>query len=439
MEKRALCVVLSAVLLTSGSYITALCAKKAKLSTNKFTLNEGEKKKIVIKNKNKKAVYTFTSSSKKVASVTKKGVVTAKSKGRAKITVKEAVKKNGKKSLRKVGVVNVKCRSNEDVMSLATVFPANTPATQQPDEKKDIIPAPVPTDYVTAEPTPDMYTKTVMSVYVTDKEVYSVNGSTCNVTMQYFSGSVDGDFFNGNTISDGSVVFKDYKEGDNVYCARYMLSGTDDEGKPCRIFIEDNGKENKDGSFISKPVIITDSESLSWLETADIQGRVTDSGNGEKIIDIVWNQANTEPVNFREVVIPDDTKDYSKEIFVFAIDIGSSDEVKGRNGNASMIHFRGSSDCDAFKGKIISECADTRLQYSGQIQTLSARYILEGTDAEGDACKIYVENNGIDDNGMVTEPVIITDNPDFAWIETAPLHGTVSWGSKLNIHMWTTP
>ncbi len=40
---------------------------------------------------------------------------------------------------------------------------------------------------------------------------------------------------------------------------------------------------------------------------------------------------------------------------------------------------------------------------------------------------------------MVTEPTIITDNPDFAWVETAPLHGTVSWGSKLNIHMWTTP
>lgn len=104
-----------------------------------------------------------------------------------------------------------------------------------------------------------------------------------------------------------------------------------------------------------------------------------------------------------------------------------------------MIHFRGSSDCAAFKGKIVSECADTRLQYSGQVQTLSARYILEGTDADGDPCKIYVENNGIDDNGMVTEPTIITDNPDFAWVETAPLHGTVSWGSKLNIHMWTTP
>ena len=57
---------------------------------------------------------------------------------------------------------------------------------------------------------------------------------------------------------------------------------------------------------------------------------------------------------------------------------------------------------------------------------------------KGNPCKIYVENNGIDDNGMVTEPIIITDSPEYAWIETAPLHGTVSWGAKLNIHMWTT-
>lgn len=443
MGKRALCIVLSAALVLSSNYMTASGAKKAKLSSKRITLNEGEKKKIVIKNKNKKAVYSFTSSAKKVASVTKKGVVKAKSEGKAKITVKEAVKKNGKKAVRKVGVVTVTCTNNDKVKVTTapaiTGNPTSVPSTQPPVVNIDTTSTPVPTNEPTPEPTPDVYTKTVMSVYVTDKEVYSVNGSTCDVTMQYFNGSADGDFFNGKTTSDGSVVFKDYKEGDNIYCARYMLSGTDDTGKQCRMFIEDNGIEDTSGNFVSKPIIITDSESLSWLETADIQGRVTDLGNGEKVIDIVWNESNTEPVDFREVVRPDMTKDYSKEVFVFNIDIGASEEVKGSNGNASMIHFRGSSDCAAFKGKIVSDCADTRLQYSGQVQTLSARYILEGTDADGDPCKIYVENNGIDDNGMVTEPTIITDNPDFAGLRPHPLHGTVSWGSKLNIHMWTTP
>ncbi len=442
MGKRTLCIVLSAALVLSSNYMMASSAKKAKLSSKRITLKEGEKKKIKIINKNKKAVYSFSSSSKKVASVTKKGVVKAKNKGKTKITVKETVKNNGKKAVRKVGVVNVVCKSNDKVnitnIPVITYNPTGVPATQPPAEKTDTTFTPIPSYEPTPEPTPDMYTKTVMSVYVTDKEVYSVNGHTCDVTMQYFSGSADGTFFNGNTTSDGSVVFKDYKEGDNVYCARYMLSGTDDTGKTCSIFIEDNGIEDKSGNFVSKPIIITDSESLSWLETADIQGRVTDLGNGERVIDIVWNESNTEPVDFREVVRPDETKDYSEEVFVFNIDIGASEEVKGSNGNASMIHFRGSSDCAAFKGTIVSDCVDTRLQYSGQIQTLSARYILEGTDADGDPCKIYVENNGIDDNGMVTEPTIITDNPDFAWVETAPLHGTVSWGSKLNIHMWTT-
>lgn len=103
-----------------------------------------------------------------------------------------------------------------------------------------------------------------------------------------------------------------------------------------------------------------------------------------------------------------------------------------------MIHFGASSDCANFKGKIVSDCVDTRLKYNGQVETLSARYILSGTDANGTPCNIYVENNGIDDNGMVTEPVIITDNPDYAWVERAKLHGTVSWSPKLTIHVATT-
>ena len=103
-----------------------------------------------------------------------------------------------------------------------------------------------------------------------------------------------------------------------------------------------------------------------------------------------------------------------------------------------MIHFGGSANCDRFKGNIVADSVDTRLKFSGQVETLSARYILEGVDDDGNECRIYVENNGVDDKGMVTQPVIITDNPKFAWIESAPLHGTTSWGSTLQIHMWTT-
>ena len=53
-------------------------AKKASLKTKKFNLTVGQKKQIQIKNKKKKAVYSFISNKKAIASVTKKGVVQAK-------------------------------------------------------------------------------------------------------------------------------------------------------------------------------------------------------------------------------------------------------------------------------------------------------------------------------------------------------------------------
>ena len=79
-------------------------AKKAKLKTKKISVTVGKKKTIKIVKKKKSCKYTFKSNKKKVAKVSKKGVVTGRKKGTAKITVKE-VKKNGK--TRKLGTVKV--------------------------------------------------------------------------------------------------------------------------------------------------------------------------------------------------------------------------------------------------------------------------------------------------------------------------------------------
>ena len=269
------------------------------------------------------------------------------------------------------------------------------------------------------------------------------------VRMQYFSASVSGDYFTGSTNAndtggEGSVVIKDYKEnyknGEKQYCARYIVSGRDNTGASCKFFIEDNGVEMPDGSLISKPILITNSWSLAWMETADIIGVISEKA-GRKVIDIMWNESNKTPVTPAPIVRHDNSKNYNRELFVFNVSVGGSYAVEGSNANSSMIHFNVEANCNNFKGNGVDRdwgFVDTRKQFKGQVQSLSARYILEGTDVNNNPCKIYVENNGIDDNGMVTEPTIITDSPAYAWIETAPLHGTVSWGAKLNIHMWTT-
>ena len=78
-------------------------AKKAKLSTKRISIPVGKKKKISIKNKAGKATYSFTSSAKKTAAVSKRGIVTAKRKGAAKITVSETLSKRR----RRLGIVKV--------------------------------------------------------------------------------------------------------------------------------------------------------------------------------------------------------------------------------------------------------------------------------------------------------------------------------------------
>lgn len=441
MKKKLLCLVLVSGLIL-GNWQLVNAAKKPSLTFKKLTLNVGQKKKITIKNKNKKAAYTFRSSSKKIAAVSSKGVITAKKPGRAKITVMQKLKKGSKKPSRKIGVISVSCKKTFIHKPSVSLQPTSAPqVTPQPVPQNTPAVSPQTTPQATPKPTetpvptPDLYTKKVMTVTVSDTELYSVEGSTCHVDMQYFTGEVAGEYLNGEITGEGTVVIKDYKEGETRLCSRYMISGTDTEGKNCSMFIEDNGIVDESGKAVTTPIIITDSDALSWLETADLQGRITDQGDGTKTIDILWNESNTEPVSPPPVIRPDESQSYPNEIFTFTIDIGSTTSVTGNTGKASMIHFGGASDCANFKGKIVSDCVDTRLKFNGQIETLSARYILSGTDANGNSCKIYVENNGIDDNGMVTEPTIITDNPDFAWVESAKLHGTVSWSPKLTIHV----
>lgn len=92
-------VVLSGV---AGTNVDA-AAKKASLAKKSYSVEKGKKVTIKIKNKVKKATYTFKSSKATVASVTKKGVVLGKKVGTAKIVVTEKVKKSKKK----LGVVTI--------------------------------------------------------------------------------------------------------------------------------------------------------------------------------------------------------------------------------------------------------------------------------------------------------------------------------------------
>jgi len=275
------------------------------------------------------------------------------------------------------------------------------------------------------------YTKELFSVSFSDiqNKLYTVEGSTCTVEMQYYTGSASG-IVSGEISRLSSTVTKTFKDGHIESKARLIIGRS--------VFIEDNfiGYDENQNA-ISKPIIITNNNQLSYLQTADIQGIMQDKGNGNRVITYMQNPSGAKqpyPVAKR----PDETKNYNKEVFKFDITVGQAESVRGAEGAAAtMIGFTCSANTSYFKGKGLDTFVDTRLDFQGQPQTLSARYILEGQDDEGRKTRVYIENAGIDVNGINTEPIIITDNPKWAYIETAPTHGTSSFGGGFQILLWT--
>lgn len=107
---------------------SAQAAKKATLKTKKITVKVGKTKKITVKGKKKKAKYTFTSNKKKIATVSKKGVVKGLKKGTATITVKEIIKKKK----RTVGKVKVTVKKAGNVTPTPIGEPTPTPVHTTP-------------------------------------------------------------------------------------------------------------------------------------------------------------------------------------------------------------------------------------------------------------------------------------------------------------------
>ena len=87
--KQGVAVLAAISLLITGTMVPGGASAKGKIKLNKkkVTIKVGQKVKLKLKNTKKKKV-TWKSSKKKVASVTKKGVVKGKKKGTAKITAK---------------------------------------------------------------------------------------------------------------------------------------------------------------------------------------------------------------------------------------------------------------------------------------------------------------------------------------------------------------
>lgn len=103
--------------------------------------------------------------------------------------------------------------------------------------------------------------------------------------------------------------------------------------------------------------------------------------------------------------------------------------VKGRDTEIVMVPFSGKAFGEYFNGEIIGTGVDTQ-KYdvkSGE-GTLSARYILQGTDQEGNACRIFIENSQHDEEGW--HPMIVTDSKCLCEWERMNMIATVDGTEK---------
>lgn len=125
------------------------------------------------------------------------------------------------------------------------------------------------------------------------------------------------------------------------------------------------------------------------------------------------------------------------EIITILITILGSTMVSNGTESTNFIPFSGEAKSEYFVGKVINGGVDTQ-RYSQNGGSLSARYILEGTDCAGKQCKIFIENNGKFGDPFTT-PKIITDSDTLKFLNTTPLKGKLDMADgKLTIRIYKT-
>ncbi|WP_458126908.1 DUF3237 domain-containing protein [Paenibacillus sp. Z3-2] len=119
-----------------------------------------------------------------------------------------------------------------------------------------------------------------------------------------------------------------------------------------------------------------------------------------------------------------------EELFTVHVDIENTFELQNSEEHSVvMITFSGSVTGKYFEGIVLGGGVDTQIiGKNGEPHTLSARYMLQGTDNTGHSCKIYIENNGNIDKNLKTalfrtSPKMITDSKALSFLNRETLVG----------------
>lgn len=121
--------------------------------------------------------------------------------------------------------------------------------------------------------------KEILTIDVDLNEIFEVKGKKETERMILFGGSCDCELFKG-VILPGGVDTQRQTDERTILSARYILKGTDSEGKECSLFIENNGVSENNSATTAIPRIVTDSSALAYLEEKDLVSQVEGKEGG---------------------------------------------------------------------------------------------------------------------------------------------------------------
>ena len=112
----------------------------------------------------------------------------------------------------------------------------------------------------------------------------------------------------------------------------------------------------------------------------------------------------------------------SKLIMTINVTTYEAQVLDGQASMVVMIPFSAIATGEYFTGKTVANGIDTQITTTNGF-SLSARYMLEGTDFSGKKCRLFIENNGTSLDNCV--PEIHTDSDELAFLENAELTAKV--------------
>ena len=137
--------------------------------------------------------------------------------------------------------------------------------------------------------------------------VTSLKTETRAVTFIPFTGYTDSPYFKGEIMPGAADVQVTDASGMRHMCAKYIFKGTDAKGKPCHLFVENNGYFPKDGvrkdHFDACPRFITDSEYLNEMLSRPVfrsEGHPTETGVDIMIFDETKDETENHPETIAE-------------------------------------------------------------------------------------------------------------------------------------------